>query len=404
MSMTSEQQHHIFGQSLDQIRDGIHRCGGPQAYITGLLVSIDSYLQICSRSGKADTDYVRKALNAVKWTADSYLMSLPGEYTCSSSRPELAQLLTDRDGLPRRGVLDRDGEPCAVRAFTSRLSDVQEGLGTHVIGEAGHLRSQLREAATLIERGTLWSWPQPLAHEATTIARATSRLECYAAGAQQWMRNAAKQPAAAAMFLSDAIELLRAGVKGAREAVRAPAGGDLEALKEQLHSAHALAITLKSETHRGWKTAQQSAPDEAGRWKALVLSAVAVEAEARERKAAISGDTYFEAQVVQLRGRDNLYAPVAFTPAGAFVFQNRLGDTSGCSHDMAWGMASALADRLAGRGGRGVDDEMAKRVVWIRVDSTTGATDERYSWNDIAVMLPERAANARQVQVADMST
>lgn len=82
--------------------------------------------------------------------------------------------------------------------------------------------------------------------------------------------------------------------------MRAPAGGDLEALKEQLHSAHALAITLKSETHRGWKTAQQRATDEAGRWQALVLSAVAVESEARERKAAVTGDTYFEAQVVQL--------------------------------------------------------------------------------------------------------
>lgn len=64
---------------------------------------------------------------------------------------------------------------------------------------------------------------------------------------------------------------------------------------------------------------------------------------------------------------------------------------------MAWGMASALADRLAGRGGRDVDDERAKRDVWIRIDSTTGATDERYSWNDIAMMLPERAVKARQV-------
>lgn len=402
--MTPDQQNQLFGQPTALIVDGIARSGGPQAYITGLLTAIDSYLEICREAGKADTDYLRKAINAAKWVADTRLLPLPANLVSEASLVprgrHLDDVLLDETGLPLRHAMEHDGSPSAVRAFVFRMSNLQDSLGPHLFGDAATLRQGLRECAALIEQGTLSPWPDNAPPESVPGERASAQLRCCVAEvALGWVRVA---PAYRSMAAREAVALLDAGLDQVRLKAFAREGSEVDTgeLDRALERAGEMAMAIKGEAHAAWGAARQSARTaEAERHQNTIRLASAIESRSKEYRAALAGKPWIEVQMVQMRAGDDQYAPVLHTDRGAFLFTNG-GELEGSavSKATAWNMAGGLAERVLGRGGHEPSADYLDRRCWQQIDTNHGVEAERVSWREMHDERP--AARSQSTSVA----
>lgn len=356
----------LFGQSLAQLKEAITLAGGPRHYVSQMLQSLDSYLQICEHSRRgADSEYVRRAINGIKRTIEHDLLPIPSELIHPDSQHPAGARAGDLMYWPDQGDGMRLAYPAAVGAFgldprpmaLNTLSDVQDSIAA-VGGNAG---ARTRLAAVASVMGAVWAhgYAEPPRTE-------TEHGAAFVDLARRVMRLRDRAEASTEAMQRETPLLAMAAIRQARGMLGFDFGGDVRV-------AGMLEEIAESRLGLPPAVVRQEDPETASKVREVLVAA------GEYARAARGEALWFEPQVSD--GSGERFRPVAFVDGVPWqlvaVANVSAPDEPPQAYEArpsgeAWGVVDALRSRADQPGGL----DRFPHLLWARMDAGCGAPGE----------------------------